>query len=543
MLLGTIDAPGGFRYKPPFPRPIPPAPRPAGHPGDVVPGRPLAGPPLGFPRGPSDLLVDAEGRPQRIDKAYSWEAPLAAHGLMHTVIRNAWAGDPYPIEALLLYMANMSWNSAMNTPETMRMLTDKDEAGAYRIPRIIYADAFASEMVAYADLVLPDTTYLERHDCISLLDRPISEADGPADAIRQPVIAPDRDVRPFQDVLIDLGTRLGLPGLIDGDGRPRYPGGFPDYMAHHERQPGIGMLAGWRGPEGGEHGRGPANPDQLARYKENGCFWHEPMPEDHRFMRHGNRAYLDYAAARGFMPPTRQIVLQIYSEEIQRFRLAGQGHGPVLPPERDRARIARYFDPLPFWYEAADPTGHGSSSGAYPLHAITQRPMPMYHSWGSQNAWLRQILGENRLYLARDLGHELGIADDAWVWVANALGRIKVQVRLMEGVQRDTVWTWNAIGKRAGAWGLDPGAPEATRGFLLNHLIDDRLPGDPTRANADPITGQAAWFDLKVRIEPLAPGEAPGATEPRFATLDPPPGLPPRPTILRYGTAFRGARR
>ncbi len=42
---------------------------------------------------------------------------------------------------------------------------------------------------AYADLVLPDTTYLERWDCISLLDRPIGSADGPADAIRQPVRA------------------------------------------------------------------------------------------------------------------------------------------------------------------------------------------------------------------------------------------------------------------------------------------------------------------------------------------------------------------
>ena len=44
-------------------------------------------------------------------------------------------------------------------------------------------------MVPYADLILPDTTYLERWDCISLLDRPISEPDGPADAIRQPVVA------------------------------------------------------------------------------------------------------------------------------------------------------------------------------------------------------------------------------------------------------------------------------------------------------------------------------------------------------------------
>src|SRR3546814_5368599 len=65
-----------------------------------------------------------------------------------------------------------SWNSAMNVPGTIRMLTDKDETtGEYRIPKIIYSDAFYSETVPYADLVLPDTTYLERWDCISLLDR------------------------------------------------------------------------------------------------------------------------------------------------------------------------------------------------------------------------------------------------------------------------------------------------------------------------------------------------------------------------------------
>ncbi len=149
--------------------------------------------------------------PQRIDKAYSWEAPFAAHGLMHTVIANAAKRDPYGIDVLFLYMANMSWNSAMNVAETTAHLTAKDETtGEYVIPHIIYSDAYASEMVHYADLILPDTTYLERWDCISLLDRPISEADGPADAIRQPVVEPDRDVRPFQTVLLDLGARLGL---------------------------------------------------------------------------------------------------------------------------------------------------------------------------------------------------------------------------------------------------------------------------------------------------------------------------------------------
>jgi anaerobic selenocysteine-containing dehydrogenase len=80
----------------------------------------------------------------------------------------------------------------------MEMLTDKDENGDYVIPKIIYSDAYSSEMVAFADLILPDTTYLERHDCISLLDRPISEPEALCDAIRWPVVEPDRDVRGFQ---------------------------------------------------------------------------------------------------------------------------------------------------------------------------------------------------------------------------------------------------------------------------------------------------------------------------------------------------------
>jgi anaerobic selenocysteine-containing dehydrogenase len=208
ILLGSVEAPGGMRFKPPYPKPMTAHPKPH---AKAVPGQPLAGPHLGFPQGPEDLCLHEDGSPQRIDKAFSWENPLSAHGLMHMVIANAHAGDPYRIDTLFLYMANMAWNSAMNTAQTIAMLTDVDEGtGEYVIPRIIYSDAYSSETVAYADLVLPDTTYLERHDCISLLDRPISEPDAAGDAIRWPVIPPDRDVRPFQSVLVDLGHRLGL---------------------------------------------------------------------------------------------------------------------------------------------------------------------------------------------------------------------------------------------------------------------------------------------------------------------------------------------
>jgi anaerobic selenocysteine-containing dehydrogenase len=225
---------------------------------EYKPNTPLDGPHLGYPLGPDDLQIDEDGTPRRIDKAFSWEAPCSAHGMMHMVIANAAEKDPYGIDVLFLYMANMAWNSSMNTAGTMEMLTRTDENGDYVIPKIIYSDAYSSEMVAFADLILPDTTYLERHDCISLLDRPISEPDAAADAIRWPVVELDRDVRGFQSALIDLGARLGLPGFVEEDGSPRYRD-YADYMVRHERRPGIGPLAGWRG-NGEEHGRGAPNP-------------------------------------------------------------------------------------------------------------------------------------------------------------------------------------------------------------------------------------------------------------------------------------------
>jgi sulfite dehydrogenase (quinone) subunit SoeA len=532
ILIGTIDVPGGWRYKSPYPKPAPPGPKPAGKPAQVAAGKPLAGAPLGYPMGPEDLLLDDEGRPQRIDKAFTWEAPIAAHGLMHLLIRNAAHGDPYPIDTLFMYMANMAWNSSMNIPETLRMLTDKDPAtGEYKIPRIIYSDAYYSETVAYSDLVLPDTTYLERWDCISLLDRPIGGTDGPGDSIRQPIVAPDRDVRPFQDVLIEMGARLGLPAFVDANGGPRYPGGYKDYIALHERTPGIGPLAGWRGADGEQAGKGAPNPNQLDRYIANGCFWKYQLPPEQLYYKHANKAYLETATAMGLMPAPEPVVLQLYVETLQRFRLAAQGHGPVVPPEKDRERIATYFDPLPIWYEPFEQLR--IEAAAFPLHAITQRPMQMYHSWHSQNAWLRQILGQNRLFMNRVTARSLGLADDDWVWVSSHAGRIKGQLKLMDGVNPDTVWTWNAIGKRSGAWNLAADSPEFTRGFVLNHLITEMLPGE-AGINADPITGQAAWYDLRVRVEKAAAAEE-GFSAPGFATLHRLPSMMPPPDIVRYG--------
>ena len=536
-LLGTIDRPGGFRHKAPYPRAVPPSAKPPNDPAQIKPNTPLATGPLGWPAGPEDLFVHPDGTPARLDKAFSWEYPLAVHGLMHSVITNAWRGDPYPIDTLLIFMANMAWNSSMNTTEVRKMLVDKRDDGEYRIPFLVVCDAFASEMTAFADLILPDTTYLERHDVMSVLDRPISEFDGPVDSVRVPVVPPAGECKPFQEVLIELASRLKFPAFTTADGQRKYRD-YPDFVINFQTAPdsGTGFLIGWRGKEGDKAVVGEPNPEQWKRYAENNCVYHHRLPEPLQYMRNCNGPYMQWAVDNGMRKFGVPIVIQLYSDVMQKFRLAAQGRtSGRQPPDHLRERIARYFDPLPFWHRSLE--SGLTDAGRYPLAAITQRPMAMYHSWDSQNAWLRQIHGENHLFVNPVTAAAQQIDDGAWIYVESPWGKVRCRARYSEAVEPGTVWTWNAIGKAAGAWNLGPQAGESQRGFLLNHVITDELPdaarGGARMSNSDPITGQAGWYDVQVRIYPA---EADAATTlPQFAPM---PALPGTPRVLQRVQAY-----
>ena len=111
ILLGTVEVPGGFPLQTALSRN---RSRRIRHP--IVTRNPIARSTAhiwDLSVAPNDL--GPQGRwtvRQRIDKAFTWENPMSAHGLMHMVISNAHAGDPYKIDTLFMYMANMSWNSS-----------------------------------------------------------------------------------------------------------------------------------------------------------------------------------------------------------------------------------------------------------------------------------------------------------------------------------------------------------------------------------------------------------------------------------------------
>ena len=274
--------------------------------------------------------------------------------------------------------------------------------------------------------------------------------------------------------------------------------------------------------------RGEPNPNQWEMYAKNNCLYQHELPRSFQYMRNWNRGYLHWAQDHGLIRYTDPVNVHIYSEVLQKFRLAAEGkRAGRQPPEHLRERVRLHFDPLPFYSEPLET--QTIDKDKYPLNAITQRPMAMYHSWDSQNAWLRQIHAHNYLFVSPKVGAKNGFEDGDWIWVESEHGRVRCMCRFSEAVEPGTVWTWNAIGKASGSWSLSDKANESQKGFLLNHLISEEIPsgsGDYQYSNSDPITGQAAWYDLRVRVYKADENEA-KQTWPQFETMQRVPGMEP----------------
>jgi anaerobic selenocysteine-containing dehydrogenase len=143
---------------------------------------------------------------------------------------------------------------------------------------------------------------------------------------------------------------------------------------------------------------------------------------------------------------------------------------------------------------------------------------------------LRQIHTYNFLYLHPSTAQAQGITDGGWMWIESMHGKVRCMARFSEAVEPGTVWTWNAVGKASGAWNLDGKANESKQGFLLNHIIGEELPANAAGehiSNSDPVTGQAGWYDVRVRVYKAGDDE-PKETWPQYNTMPSLPGTPKR---------------
>jgi len=133
----------------------------------------------------------------KFDDAY----PFAALQTTTSIKQAAITGLPHPVKAWFVYGANL-----------LKTMPDKQETikAIQNLDLMVAIDTMPMDIVNYADVVLPECTYLERYDNLAL-----GKFKGETEiALRQPAIEPLWDSKPSWWITKELGRKLGLESFF-----------------------------------------------------------------------------------------------------------------------------------------------------------------------------------------------------------------------------------------------------------------------------------------------------------------------------------------
>lgn len=130
-----------------------------------------------------------------IDGRNTPACPLGA-GSIQFVPEAILSERPYPVRALILYRSN----PVFSKPEGGKWVE-----ALQKIPLVVSCSPLPDESTLWADLVLPDHTYLERWEVAD----PAPSSGMPIIGLRQPVVDARHDTKATGDVIIRLGRALG----------------------------------------------------------------------------------------------------------------------------------------------------------------------------------------------------------------------------------------------------------------------------------------------------------------------------------------------
>lgn len=122
--------------------------------------------------------------------------PFADGALTNGIREATTTGKPYPIKGWMVYATNLL-EAMPNREETIRAIQELD--------LMVVVDVIPSEIAGWADVVLPESIYLERHD-----DLHLSWFRQPFVGLRQPVVESPNDQKPGWWIARELATKLGL---------------------------------------------------------------------------------------------------------------------------------------------------------------------------------------------------------------------------------------------------------------------------------------------------------------------------------------------
>jgi len=372
------------------------------------------------------------------------------------------------------------------------------------VPFYVSFSPYMSETTELADLIIPDVTYLERHD-------PESMPSGlyPCLSIRQPVIKPLGGTQEFRQTLIDVIRKVDPDGAL---GIRKYFAfdTVEDWMrAHFDGIPGLKEAGGWNA------------------LKEKGVWpiYGKVDQETAKLVdRNGNEVEAEYGLHRKQLSASEMADADIDAQGTIRkndhaigVRINGRDHVGFGTPSRKielhKEGWRKYgFNPMPVYKRLASREKKPDELvlTTYKVNVHTQ-------SRTASLKVLAELYHKNPAWMNPGTAAARGIADGELIRVTSPLGYIVTRAHVTEGIHPEVIAISTACGHEA--YGrlaqlkqrdADPehalgGDPDVTH----NVWWDDKgvHPNPIIRLAVDPIGGSQGWYDTVVTVTKAEPGD------------------------------------
>ena len=306
-------------------------------------------------------------------------------------------------EALLIYHSNPLWN--MPGTEKIREILK-------RLDFIVAIDVLINESTEWADIVLPDHSYLESY-MLNCLEAPAVTGH----CLRQPVIEPLYNTRDAVDILTELAERIGF--LDNWNDLLNFVLGLterPEYMLSPDRKCRVEEIL-----------------DRFAKATygdDHGLEW---------FKEHGHMVRL--RTAEETYQPYGKLRIPLYFEHIKKVGDDLRGKMAQVGVPWDTSN----YLPLPIW----KPSPIHLSSKEFDLYAITFKEAIHNFAETVTVPWLTEVAWRDPLQrgiiINAATARTKGIRDGDRIVVESSEGRLHGTAKLTQGIHPEVIAVPNAV--------------------------------------------------------------------------------------------------
>lgn len=430
----------------------------------------------------------------KIADGFKGQAAYPTHHINHQILKVIKEGSHGRPEIYMWYCYTPVYANG-EVQENIDILRDES-----LIPYTVNVNAYYDESAVYADLILPNPSYLEWWDW----EDHASPTQVPEYYIRQPFVKPLGESRDFKDVCCELAKRMGFPFSYNS---------AEEYVKMScEMTPGVKEAGGFEYMKTRGVWHDPNAKPKYYMYKKE--VKEEELKKDGVILDEATGVYWNWKKAK--VKSEAEARKKGYTGTSKAFKAyVGQKIGDKVYAgfKPDAVNKSGYFELYSDLLNMKDfpalptymPIPEHEKMGPDELILTTYKVPVQIHSRSANCKWLTEVYHDNPGMINPVTAEKLGIKDGDKIKVKSSVGEITTKANVTEAIVPGIVaishhlghWEYGryASGKKAPLAGDDD--PDLklkwwnTYGVHPNWIILN---------SPDPINGQQRWMDTVVKV-------------------------------------------